>query len=109
MLMLRCYSQLPFSCLLFASAVSLGGFAQSSTQQTKPSVVAPPTATKQWTGDLDVLFGRLRELLRPKRELNSPSFHGSSSISRSACAAATHSASAAAPTVRIAPAANRIA
>jgi membrane-bound lytic murein transglycosylase MltF len=42
--------------LLFAAAVSLRGFAQSSAAQSKTPVVAPPTATKQWTGDLDVLL-----------------------------------------------------
>jgi len=55
---LTCYSLLPFLCLLFASAESPGGFAQSSTPQNKTPVVAPPTATKQWTGDLDVLLKR---------------------------------------------------
>src|SRR6516165_1309835 len=56
MFLLRCCSRLPLSCLLFASVVSPGGFAQSSTPQNKAPVVAPPTATKQWTGDLDVLL-----------------------------------------------------
>jgi hypothetical protein len=52
---LRNCSRLAFSCLLFASAVSPLGFAQSSASQNKAPVVAP-TATKQWTGDLDVLL-----------------------------------------------------
>jgi len=56
MFLLRCCSRLAFSCLLFASAVSPGGFAQSSAPQNKTPVLAPPTATKQWTGDLDVLL-----------------------------------------------------
>src|SRR6516225_11912253 len=56
MFLLRCCSRLPFSCLLFASAVSPGGFAQSSAPQNKTPLVAPPTATKQWTGDLDVML-----------------------------------------------------
>src|SRR6516165_9246751 len=56
MLPLRCCSRLSFSCLLFASALPPGGFAQSPAPQNKAPVVAPPTATKQWTGDLDVLL-----------------------------------------------------
>jgi membrane-bound lytic murein transglycosylase MltF len=55
MFLLSC-SRLRFSCLLFASAVSHGVFAQSSTPQNSAPVVAPPTATKQWTGDLDALL-----------------------------------------------------
>ena len=56
MFLLRCCSRLPLSCLLFAAAVSLRGFGQSSAPQNKAPVVTPPTATKQWTGDLDVLL-----------------------------------------------------
>ena len=47
---------LAFSSLLFVSVVPPRGVAQSSTPQTKAPLVAPPTATKQWTGDLDVML-----------------------------------------------------
>jgi membrane-bound lytic murein transglycosylase MltF len=56
MFLVRCSSLLAFFCLLFAAAVSIRGFGQSSTSQNKAPVVTPPTATKQWTGDLDVLL-----------------------------------------------------
>jgi membrane-bound lytic murein transglycosylase MltF len=42
--------------LLLVAAAPFRGFAQSSTPQNKARILAPPTATKQWTGDLDVLL-----------------------------------------------------
>jgi membrane-bound lytic murein transglycosylase MltF len=42
--------------LLLVAAVAFRGFAQSSAPQNKTPILAPPTTTKKWTGDLDVLL-----------------------------------------------------
>ena len=49
-------SLLPFVCLIALAVLAPVSPAQSTPPQTKAPVVAPPTTTKQWTGDLDVLL-----------------------------------------------------
>ena len=45
-----------FACLFAGAILVPSAPAQSSSPQTKAPVVAPPTTTKQWTGDLDALL-----------------------------------------------------
>jgi membrane-bound lytic murein transglycosylase MltF len=50
-----CLSHL-FVCLSFVATFAPAASAQSTTSQSKAAIVAPPTAPKQWTGDMDVML-----------------------------------------------------